>query len=211
MDGYQLFKGDRQGRKGGGVALYIKKERECMEISDGDDRVESLWVRIKAKANKTDIIMGVCYRPSSQDEEVDKTLYRQLGEVSRSLPLVLMGDFNFPDICWIYNTADREQSQRFLECVGDNFLTQLVKEPTRGSKILDLLFVNREGLVGNVKVGGHLGHSDHEMLDFLVEPWRGVSRTATLDFQRADFNLFRTVVERVPWEVVLESVGTQEG
>ena len=141
-----------------------------MEINDGDDRVECLWVRIKAKANKTDIIVGVCYRPPNQDEEVDKTLYRQLGEVSRSLPLVLVGDFNFPDICWIYNTADREQSQRFLECVGDNFLTQLVKEPTKGSKILDLLFVNRGGLVGDVKVGGCLGHSDHEMLDEMLYP-----------------------------------------
>ena len=101
-----------------------------------------------------------------------------------------MGDFNF-----IYNTADREQSQGFLECVGDNFLTQLVKEPTRGSKILDLLFVNREGLAEDVKVGGCLGHSDHEMLDFsiFVELWRGVSRTATLDCQRADFKLFRTL------------------
>ena len=97
---------------------------------------------------------------------MDKTLYRQLGEVSRSLPLVLVGDFNFPDICWIYNTADREQSWRFLECVGDNFLTQLVREPTRGSKILDLLFVNRGGLVGDVKVGGCLGQRDHKMLDF---------------------------------------------
>ena len=45
-----------------------------MEISDGDDRVESLWVKIKAKANKTDIIMGVCFRPPNQDEEVDKAL-----------------------------------------------------------------------------------------------------------------------------------------
>lgn len=97
--------------------------------------------------------------------------------------------------------------------MGDDFLTQLVKEPTRGSKILDLLFVNREGLLGDVKVGGHLGHSDHEMLDFLilVEPRWGVSRTATLDFWRADFNLFRTMVERVPLELVLESVGAQEG
>jgi len=68
-----------------------------MEINDSDDRVESLWVRIKGNANKTDIIMGVCYRTPNQDEEVDKTLYRQLGEVSRSLPFVLVGDFNFPD------------------------------------------------------------------------------------------------------------------
>ena len=107
MDGYRLFKRDRQGRKGSGVALYVKKEWECMEVNDSDDRVESLWVRIKAKANKTDIIMGVCYRSPNQNEEVDKTLYRQLGEVSRSLPLVLMRDLNFPDICWIYNTADK--------------------------------------------------------------------------------------------------------
>ena len=79
---------------------------------------------------------------------MDKTLCRQLGEFSRSLPLVLVWDFNFPDTCWIYNTAVRQQFQRFVECVGDKFLTQLVKEPTRESKILDLLFVNAEGLVG---------------------------------------------------------------
>ena len=84
--------------------------------------------------------------------------------------------------------------------MGDKFLTQLVKAPTRGSKIQDLLFVNREGLVGDVKVGVHLEHSDHDILDFsiLAEPQRRVSRTATLDFRRADFNLFRTMVERVP-------------
>jgi len=93
------------------------------------------------------MIMGVCYRPAKRDEEVDKTLPRQLGEVSRSLPLVPVRDFNFPDTCWIYNTAVRQQFQRFVECVGDKFLTQLVKEPTRESKILALLFVSREGIV----------------------------------------------------------------
>ena len=83
----------------------------------------------------------------------------------------------------------------FQEYVGDIFLTQLVREPMRGSNILELLCVNR-GLVWDVKVGGRLGQSDHKMLDFsiLVEPWRGVSRIATLDFWRADFNLFRTMV-----------------
>ena len=122
-----------------------------------------------------------------------------------------MGYCKVPDICWIYNTADREQSQRFLECVGDHFLTQLVTQPARGSKIL--LFVNREGLVGDVKAGGRLGQSDREMLDIsiLAEPRRGVSRTATLDFRRANLNLFRTMVERFPLEVLLEGVGAQEG
>lgn len=30
-----------------------------------------------------------------------------------------------------------------------------------------MLSVNREGLVGDVKVGGHLGQSDDKMIDFL--------------------------------------------
>jgi len=63
--------------------------------------------------------------------------------------------------------------------------------------ICELCDLGISKLVGDVKAGGRLGHSDHEMLDFsiLVEPWRGVIRTATLDFRRADFNLFRTMVE----------------
>jgi len=47
-----------------------------------------------------------------------------------------------------------------LECVENNFLTQLVSEPTRGGASLDLLFTNREGLMGDVVVRCHLGLSD---------------------------------------------------
>ena len=39
----------------------------------------------------------------------------------------------------------------------DSFLTQLVSEPTRGGAPLDLLFMNREGLVGEVVVGTDIG------------------------------------------------------
>ncbi|KAM6364377.1 importin-11-like [Pluvialis apricaria] len=92
-----------------------------------------------------------------------------MGEVSQSLPLVLVGDyFDFPNVCWEYNTAEREQSRRFLECVKDNFLTQLVKEPAREGAFLDLLLVNREGLVGDEMVGGRPGHSDHEIIEFSI-------------------------------------------
>ncbi|KAK4831851.1 hypothetical protein QYF61_019679 [Mycteria americana] len=123
--------------------------------------------------------------------------------------LVLVGDFNLPDVCWKYNTAERKQSRRFLERVADNFLTQLVSEPTREGAPLDLLFTNREGLVRDVMVGGRLGQSDHEMIEFLIrgEAARGVSKTATLEFRRADFGLFRRLVERVPWEAALMGKG----
>jgi len=71
---------------------------------------------------------------------------------------------------------------------GDQLLTQLVSEPTREGAPLDLLFVNREGLVDNVMVVGCLGHSDHAMIELSVlrEIGRAVSRTTTLDFWRAE-------------------------
>jgi len=95
----------------------------------------------------------------------------------------------------------------------DNFLTQLVSEPTKGDALHDLMLTNREGLVGDVVVGGHLGLSKNEMTEFSIpgEVKRGVRKITTLDFWRADFGLFRKLVERVPLERVLKGKGVQAG
>ena len=50
----------------------------------------------------------------------------QLQKVSRSQALVLMGDFNHPDICWDSAMVGGRQSKRFLESVEDNFLVQVI-------------------------------------------------------------------------------------
>ena len=50
--------------------------------------------------------------------------------------------------------------------MGDNFLTHLASEPTRGGASFDLLFTNREGLVGDAVIGGCLGLSNHEIIEF---------------------------------------------
>ncbi|RMC21511.1 hypothetical protein DUI87_02377 [Hirundo rustica rustica] len=126
LDGYKLFRRDRKGRRGGGVALYIKKAFDAIGIETNEDGVECLWVRIKGKANKADILLGVCYHPPNQEEEVDNLFYKQLENVSGSSTLVLVGDFNLPDIIWELDTAEKRQSRKFLECMEDNFLSQLV-------------------------------------------------------------------------------------
>ena len=84
----------------------------------------------------------------------------------------------------------------------NNFLTQLVGEPTSGRIILDLLFANRDGLVGDVVIGVHLGHSDHEMIEFPIfgEIRRNINKILTLDFWRADLGLFRRLIQRDSWE-----------
>ena len=193
--------------------LYVRERFEVTELMAGDGKVESLWVKVRGRADKADILVGVCYRPPSQDEETDEVFCEQLAEAARSPALVLMGDFNFPDICWEYNRAQKKQSRRFLECMEDNFLMQLVREPTGGAAPLDLLFTNREGLVGDVEVGGCLGQSDHDMVEFSIlgGARSGNSKTATLDFWTADFDWLRRLGGGVPWGSVVESKGVQDG
>lgn len=58
--------------------------------------------------------MEVCYRLSNQDEDTDERFYKQLAEVVQLPVLVLMEDFNLPDICWKYNTVQKKQSRRFV-------------------------------------------------------------------------------------------------
>ena len=40
MDGYKLFRVDRRGKRGGGVALYVRDSFDYTELIDCDDRVE---------------------------------------------------------------------------------------------------------------------------------------------------------------------------
>ena len=193
--------------------FYIRECFDVVELESGNDNVEYIWVRVSGKANKAGIMLGVSYRSPNQDEEMDEVFYKQLAEVAQSPALVLMGDFNFADISWKCNAAQRKQSRRFLDSVEDSFLTHLVSEPTRGGALLDLVFKNREGLVGDVVVRSWLEQSDHEKVEFSIlgEVRRGISKTAVLDFRRADLELFRTLVGRVLWETVLKSRGVQEG
>jgi len=49
MEEYRLFWKDRMEKLGGGIALYVREQLECMELWLGKDEepTESLWVRIQ--------------------------------------------------------------------------------------------------------------------------------------------------------------------
>ncbi|GAB0186577.1 hypothetical protein GRJ2_001123000 [Grus japonensis] len=116
-----------------------------------------------------------------------------------------MEGFNNPDVCWRGNTAGHKQSRRFLECIDDSFLLQVIEEPMRRGATLDLVLTNKEGLVGNVKLQGSLGCSDHETVEFKIHKAvrRAHSKLTTVDFRRADSGLFRDLFGRVPWDKAL--------
>jgi len=123
-----------------------------------------------------------------------------------------MGDFNHTDISWEDHAARQEQSRRLLQSIDDNFLMQVVEEPTRKGALLDLVVTNKEGLVEDVKVGGRLSCSYYEMVEFrmLRGGSRAISRIKTLDLRRANFCLFKELLGGILWARALEGRGVHE-
>ncbi|PKU33357.1 hypothetical protein llap_16338 [Limosa lapponica baueri] len=106
--------------------------------------------------------------------------------------------------------APQFKKGRFHENFGDCLLTNANKGKETGA-MLDLVLTNKEGLVGNVKLKGSLGCSDHETVEFKIlrAARRVCNKLITQDFRRADFGLLRDLLGRVIWEKALEGRGAQ--
>ncbi|PKU45711.1 nedd4-binding protein 2-like 2 [Limosa lapponica baueri] len=123
--------------------------------------------------------------------------------------LVLLGDFNHPNICWKSNRASCRQSRRLLECIKDNLLSQVIRSPTREEVILDLTVINANGLIGDIKIAGRLGCSDL-VFTVLTGMGKAKSKVRTLSFRKAKFQLFKELVNRTPWETALRGKGAEQ-
>ena len=80
IEDYRLFRGDRQDRRGGGIALHVRRWIDCEELClrNSHHQVKSLWVKIKDRSSKGYLVVGVCYKPPDQGEPVDETFLLQL-------------------------------------------------------------------------------------------------------------------------------------
>ncbi|OWK64314.1 hypothetical protein RLOC_00013616 [Lonchura striata] len=111
MHGYKVFKRDKQGRKGGEETL------NAMEIEINDDKVKCLCVRIMQKANKVDILVGVSYRPPSQEEELE--------DISGSPAIVLVEVFQHTRD---YPYVLKDDVMRKITCLNGDGASEGAKE-----------------------------------------------------------------------------------
>uniref|UniRef100_A0A803T8Q3 Reverse transcriptase domain-containing protein n=1 Tax=Anolis carolinensis TaxID=28377 RepID=A0A803T8Q3_ANOCA len=215
IEGYNLFHRNRTKGRGGGVALYVKNSYVAEEMQDCNpgNQLESIWIRIKGTGTQKDLVVGVYYRPPSQDEGLDEAFCQQLTKQAQRRDIVVMGDFNYPDICWKTNSAKSTKSNKFLTCLADNFMVQKVEEATRGSATLDLILTNVEDLINTVEVVGSLGASDHVLLQFAIQrnAETKTSQTRILDFKRADFQKMKELLSGIPWTPILKNKGVKDG
>jgi len=74
------------------------------------------------------------------------------------------------------------------------------------------MLTNASELIGGIKTGGSLGCSDHALVEFTVLRDMGKARSIvrTLNFIKANFQLFKELVSRTPWEMVLSDRGAEQ-
>ena len=120
ISGFKLFRKDRSAvnnKKGGGVALYVKSDFYSVDYEYLNCKnSESLWCKIYV--NQTNyIVVGVCYRSPDADESEVNELFdciKLACDFNRSV--MIMGDFNYPDINWTTLTPDKN-GYKFLKLI----------------------------------------------------------------------------------------------
>jgi len=63
-----------------------------------------------------------------------------------------------------------------------------------------------------VKTGGSVGCSNHTLAEFLISRSVGLtkSRVRTLNFRRVNFQLFKELLNGIPWETFFRNTGMKQ-
>lgn len=81
----------------------------------------------------------------------------------------MVGDFNAPDLKW-NGLEPTTNSERLLEIVNDHGLTQLVQDPTKHDKIIDLVLTNNNNIINDARVIPGISHYDMVLFEVNLEP-----------------------------------------
>ena len=205
LPGYTMFHSDREGREGGGVMLYARSHLNpvlvpCVSPFE--------IVGAKLRGCVPALLILAVYRPQWYCVERDLALYDVLSGMLGGGSAVVAGDFNCPTVNWDLSAATG-RGLRLVEFMHDNFLSQMVRSPTRGANTLDLVFTTDEDLVSEVEVGECLATSDHHMvtcrLGIRSQPEVPQYRRR-LNLRRADYGRFNQDLQ----ELRLPAVGNVE-
>ena len=115
---------------------WFSSEIDNSEIQT-EQYIEILWINIQPSIS-TSLLIGICYRPELAGQQCIEKICSSIDSVD-SQDMILVGDFNFRDIQWNTGEATSRASQQFVSTLQDNFLTQMIREPTRDKYINDLL------------------------------------------------------------------------
>ena len=147
----------------GGVITYarcdVKNHVSLKSAVDG----ERCWHLAQRDSDR----IAVCnnYLPPGNSEEQLEVMEAEVQEMLQKYDnVILAGDFNIHHRVWLKHSREDTGMGSRLKDICDKYgLKQLVKEPTRGEYLLDLVLTNRNDVRVCVlsKIADHCGHFDN--------------------------------------------------
>ena len=123
---------------GRGLCLFIKDGINHTQVFEYESFKTSIFVNIPS--SNGNLTLGVLYRSPNSSPDENHELVNVINSISKKhLSLkkrfLLLGDFNFPGINWENETTNHVHDSLnmevlFLNSIHDNFLHQMVTEPT---------------------------------------------------------------------------------
>ena len=182
IEGFNLFRGDRENRKNGGTAIYVNEKLDASYLCKmSHEKCEMVAVQIP----EIQTINIVVYRPpKTKFQDFDRILTK-IKEILNSLPkpdptVIISGDFNFPFVRWkkipensctwkyISNTNatvdEKQQFEKLMSICDNQCMLQIVEEPTREENTLDLIFSNEISLINSIEINKSR-LSDHNCIE----------------------------------------------
>ena len=203
---YVVFCSDRS-RHGGGVLIFVRDDLKCLLRHDLNSFCdELLWVELSTFSGP--LLFGVFYRPPSQGVTDLLALNNCLLSVTH-YSVIMCGDFNVPNINWsvTFPTVSSPVANALCDLVRDDFLHQLVLNPTRESSLLDLVLTNQPDLILDVTVIDNLPLSltDHDAVKFslcAVDALQTPCKRSLYNYKKADLSLLVDTLSSIPWTVI---------
>lgn len=151
-------------KRGGGLAILLEPNIPSTHVeSIYNDHFELLCIDIRFSRLLT-IRTILVYRTPSCSADFNEELIEALQRLS-DRNTIITGDFNLPEIDWANGKSNTSRGSEFLYFLQNFNYKQFVKEPTRFTKILDLVLSNTD-IIENVTCSP--GISDHELVTFHI-------------------------------------------
>lgn len=166
-------------------------------------------------------IIGLIYRPPNArvfDNLKLFSLLKLVEDYTKKDELILIGDFNYPNIDWKHMTASRVDNIKFFKVIQDSFWFQNISEFTRfrtgnNPSLLDLLFTRRKDAVRDVQYKFGLGKSDHVMIQFTVDGAKeeNVKKfTPSRNYRKGNYEAMNNIFHNIEWEKEFDKRDTNE-
>ena len=119
IDGFNLFRKDREYGRGGGVGIYVENSVKSYPVSEKcllDNKIEQVWCSIEIGSDN--ILCGCIYRTGVSDilncEKITKSIRfaYDAWQKGKFYGILICGDFNFSNIKWFSDGIKGTSNQK---------------------------------------------------------------------------------------------------